>query len=572
MEVTVSLSDKVFVGQNMAQLDTSPPLEAVSKVVLMVDADNAYVAGTDTGRTIEVTCPYGTQAMANNILAALQSYTYTPAQAQDALLDPAAEMGDGLTLGGVYTVLAQADTQWDALMASDAGAPGQAEQESEYSYQSPLVGELRYQIAETRSLISKTSDEIRLEVENEINELSSSFSVQLQQIQSQVTGLDGQISSITQTVSSITSQITGLDGQISTIEQTVSSITSQIQGINGDISSIEQYVDSITLSVSNGSTSSTIQLKAGNTIISSQNITFSGVVTFTDLSTSGATTINGNNITTGTIDADRLNLTGAITFSDLSSSVQNDIENAALDAQDALDAANDVSRTVDRWTYEGTTYIDGGRIMTGTVSASTLEGGEIYLLDGSGRRAGSFTLEGSSSSSGRAIRIESGAIAIMSQAGDVYLESGDGATLQLSDDCAFAADIRPSSAGRYSCGTSSCPWSDVYAESGTVSTSDQNKKHDIEPLPDKYVAMLDLVLPKRFKLDSGTSGRCHVGFVAQDVEAAMEAVGIDSLEFGGWVKDRDENGDDVYMLRYTEFIAILWAKIKTLEARLEANA
>ena len=40
------MSDKVFVGQNMAQLDTSPPLEAVSKVVLMVDADNAYVAGS----------------------------------------------------------------------------------------------------------------------------------------------------------------------------------------------------------------------------------------------------------------------------------------------------------------------------------------------------------------------------------------------------------------------------------------------------------------------------------------------------------------------------------------------
>ena len=173
------MSDKVFLGRQMAQLDTSPPLEAVSKVVLMVDADNAYVAGSDSGRTVEVTCPYGTQAMADNILAALQSYTYTPAQAQDALLDPAAELGDGLTMGGIYTVLAQTDTQWDALMASDAGAPGQAEQESEYSYQSPLVGQLRYQIAETRSLISKTADEIRLEVSNEIQGLFSSFTVQL---------------------------------------------------------------------------------------------------------------------------------------------------------------------------------------------------------------------------------------------------------------------------------------------------------------------------------------------------------------------------------------------------------
>ena len=545
------MSDKVFLGTRMAQLDISPALEPVSKVILAVDNENAYVAGDDTGRTVELTCPYGTQAMADNILAALENVVYIPAQAQDAILDPAAELGDGITMGSVYTVLGQMDLEFDSLMTSDGGAPGQAEQESEYQYQSPVLSQISYEIAQTRSEITKTATEIRLEVENELKGLSASINIQ---------------------INSITSQITGLNGQVSTIQQTVGSITTQITGINGDISSIEQYVDSITLNVTNGSESSTIRLQAGSTTISSANITFSGMVTFTDLSTSGATTINGNNITTGTIDADRLNLTGAITFSDLSSSVQNDIENAALDAQDALDAADDVSRTVDRWTYEGTTYIDGGRIMTGTVSASTLEGGEIYLLDDSGRRAGSFTLEGSSSSSGRAIRIESGAIAIMSQAGDVYLESGDGATLQLSDDCAFAADIRPSSAGRYSCGTSSRPWSDVYAESGTVSTSDRNKKHDIEPLPDKYVAMLDLVLPKRFKLNSGTSGRCHVGFVAQDVEAAMEAVGIDSLEFGGWVKDQDENGEDVYMLRYTEFIAILWAKIKALEARLEANA
>ena len=322
------MSDKVFVGRNMAQLDTSPPLEAVSKVVLMVDADNAYVAGTDTGRTIEVTCPYGTQAMANNILTALQSYTYTPAQAQDALLDPAAEIGDGLTLGGVYTVLAQADTQWDALMASDAGAPGQAEQESEYSYQSPLVGELRYQISETRSLISKTSDEIRLEVENEINELSSSFSVQLQQIQSQVTGLDGQVSTIT------------------------------------------QKVDNITLSVDNGSTSSSISLSVGGVEVSSKTIQMNGLVTFAGLA-NGTTTIDGDCIKTGTIDAARLNLTGAITWTDLDSDVEdriNDAYNTAIDNQLP--------------DYIKSTYIDSTRI-----ESPEIYGGEIYAVNGNGAYA-----------------------------------------------------------------------------------------------------------------------------------------------------------------------------------------
>ena len=224
----------------MAQLDTSPSLAPVSKVILAVDSENAYIAGDDTGRTIEVTCPYGTQEKSNNILSALSSYTYTPAMAQDAILDPAAEIGDGLTMGGVYTVLAQSTLTFDGLMTSDAGAPGQAEQESEYKYQAPVIADINWQLAETRSLISKTSEEILLKVENELEGLSSSFSVQLQQIQSQVTGLNGQVSSIT------------------------------------------QKVDNITLSVSNGSTSSSISLSVGGVVVSSQNIQMNGLVTFTD--------------------------------------------------------------------------------------------------------------------------------------------------------------------------------------------------------------------------------------------------------------------------------------------------
>lgn len=111
-------------------------------------------------------------------------------------------------------------------------------------------------------------------------------------------------------------------------------------------------------------------------------------------------------------------------------------------------------------------------------------------------------------------------------------------------------------------------WNAVYASTGTIQTSDKNRKHDIEDLPEKYVAMLDAILPKRFKLDSGTSGRYHVGFIAQDVEAAMAENGIDSKEFAGWVKDQDAEGKDIYMLRYDEFIALLHAKIRQLESRL----
>lgn len=159
------MSDSVFVGTKAGGLETSPQFEPISKIILLVDSENYYEAGNDTGRTLEITCPYGTQAMANNLLSSLGGYAYQPATATDALIDPAAELGDAVTIGGIYTVLAQMDTTFDSLMTADIGAPGQEEIESEYPYVSQQQSDINRQIAQTRSEISKTSEEIGLRVD-----------------------------------------------------------------------------------------------------------------------------------------------------------------------------------------------------------------------------------------------------------------------------------------------------------------------------------------------------------------------------------------------------------------------
>ena len=66
---------------------------------------------------------------------------------------------------------------------------------------------------------------------------------------------------------------------------------------------IDLAVDGISLSVSNNGTQSTLTLKSGNTTLSSANIEFNGYVTFGNLSTSGQTTINADNLKTGKIIA-----------------------------------------------------------------------------------------------------------------------------------------------------------------------------------------------------------------------------------------------------------------------------
>lgn len=100
-----------------------------------------------------------------------------------------------------------------------------------------------------------------------------------------------------------------------------------MSGLSGEVSAIAQYAGSITLSVTNGETASVIALKAGETVIASESIHMSGMVTFDGLS-GGTTTIDGACIKTGTVSASRLDLTGAITFADLSDEVRNDIDDS----------------------------------------------------------------------------------------------------------------------------------------------------------------------------------------------------------------------------------------------------
>lgn len=111
--------------------------------------------------------------------------------------------------------------------------------------------------------------------------------------------------------------------------------------------------------------------------------------------------------------------------------------------------------------------------------------------------------------------------------------------------------------------------------SSSAITSDAGKKHDILDLDDRYATLFDLVRPVAYKYNDGTSNRYHTGFIANEVEEALEKAGISTQEFAGFVTV-DETNDDGEMeqtrcLRYEEFIAVLWHKVKQLEQKLEAQ-
>ena len=104
----------------------------------------------------------------------------------------------------------------------------------------------------------------------------------------------------------------------------------------------------------------------------------------------------------------------------------------------------------------------------------------------------------------------------------------------------------------------------VYAISGVITTSDYNKKKNIKYLEDddKYMNMFSKLRPCSYQLKNSDENeninhdRTHIGMIAQDVEEVMSEVGIDPIEFGGFCKDKINDGEDVYSLRYEEFISL----------------
>lgn len=128
---------KTYIGQRAASFSSDQTFAPFTKVIIWYDDENAFIAGTDEGRALELDCPWATQQMADDLLASLDGVNYTPFAAGDALLDPAAELGDGVTVGDVYGYLGALELRANALGASDISAPGDKELDHEYPYLTP---------------------------------------------------------------------------------------------------------------------------------------------------------------------------------------------------------------------------------------------------------------------------------------------------------------------------------------------------------------------------------------------------------------------------------------------------
>ena len=121
-------------------------------------------------------------------------------------------------------------------------------------------------------------------------------------------------------------------------------------------------------------------------------------------------------------------------------------------------------------------------------------------------------------------------------------------------------------------GSSAARFDNIYATNGTIQTSDKNEKQDIAELTEaeRRVAVAAKGLLRKFRWQSavaekGDEARIHFGIIAQDLQDAFTAEGLDASDYGMFCSNTWTDDDGVEQtrlgVRYSELLAFIIAAI-----------
>ena len=146
--------------------------------------------------------------------------------------------------------------------------------------------------------------------------------------------------------------------------------------------------------------------------------------------------------------------------------------------------------------------------------------------------------------------------------------------------------FRPITTNQEYLGTSSYKWKAVYSNTASIQTSDEREKYDITAIADYPVMfsrtgngnvlemLFSKLIPKTYYLISEEDKpELHIGFVAQDVAAALEELGMTEDDLGllvhdSWIDEETGEEKDAYGLRYEEFISLNTHMIKKANEKI----
>jgi len=260
-----------------------------------------------------------------------------------------------------------------------------------------------------------------------------------------------------------------------------------------------------------------------------------GVSTIMNTGGSGALAFTSG----GTTEAMRLTANGDLLVGTTDNSVYNNGTDTSADTGINLTT-----------TYAGFARYNGTPVYINRTGSD----GDIVTFNKSGATVGSIGAEGGDLTIGT---------------GDTGLQFGDGGdyirpwNISTNSNRDNAVDL----------GVSNTRFKDIYATNGTIQTSDRNEKQDIDVLSDaeQRVAVAAKGLLRKFRWKSavaekGDEARIHFGIIAQDLQAAFEAEGLDAGRYAMFIHSTwtdEETGEEKSRMgvRYSELLAFIIAAI-----------
>ena len=197
-----------------------------------------YNAGTDTGQTLKLFCPWGTQEMANKILSSVRGFQYQPYTASGAHINPAAELGDAFSGGSVYGGIYKKDILHGPLYTANISAPGGEKINYKYEYKSPIMRKAERQYKETKANLLVIAGRISAEVETrkaDDETLRAALNIQAGEISAKVDRKGGDNASFGWSLTADGWTLTSNGGTVLKADKSGLSVTGKITATSGVI-------------------------------------------------------------------------------------------------------------------------------------------------------------------------------------------------------------------------------------------------------------------------------------------------------------------------------------------------
>lgn len=232
------------------------------------------------------------------------------------------------------------------------------------------------------------------------------------------------------------------------------------------------------------------------------------------------------------------------------------------------------------------TQIKDGGIVTGSIiagkrysdhDASVGFNGDWFMSSGCGFSAGGpnsgglnnlqmYTGGGNHSNNVYLFNAGLGYIAI-GQGDDLIDSLGSRIYFEPKDKTTYDMFVRPRVNGKTTLGSSTYRYYNIYLTHSPNVSSDKRAKKDFTNFDERYIKLFEMIEPIIYQLKSAPEGKSKLsGFIAQDIEGAMNKCGIDKREFGIVKYDEESDG---YALIYDMFIPLTFYYIQTKQKEFD---